>query len=123
MSKLPRMADLMAQLRAAVEEFGDATPINKLPTNTQLVDPSGYTATKPGPIGAAHTAVVFHVDEHGIAFGSLVVKDGTPDLHRTEQIRMYGRKKRTIQETATFPAVSTDDLKDNPNEAADFHDD
>ena len=120
---LPKIADLMAQLRAAVEEFGDATPIAKLPTNTQLVDPSGYTATKPGPIGAAHTAVVFHVDEHGIAFGSLAVKDGTPDAHRRVQRKMYGNKNRTIKETGTFPAVSTDDLKDNPNEAADFNDD
>lgn len=64
-----------------------------VPTDTELPS-DGYDRTEPGPVGAAHTALVMHMDEHGIAKLSLVKKDGTPDVKRTELLRMYSKRKK-----------------------------
>lgn len=72
------------------QEVVEAEPV-------QLPGPAaddGYSATKVGYNGAARTALVLHYDARGITHGSLVVKDGTLDVHRAEQIAMYARQKR-----------------------------
>jgi len=112
------MADVMATLRAAMAEFGGDTPIRQAMRNSEPLD-DGMLGDKPNMAGHAKTAVVFHVDEHGIAFGSLAVKDGTPGAHQVSQRKMYAKKNRKVREWGWYPAISTEQLKDNTNEALD----
>jgi hypothetical protein len=85
------------------DAYTQAETDEPLPVLTDAEIDDGYRATKPGIIGAARTALVLHADDDGVVFGSLVVKDGTPDVHRNAQIALYSRLKRERRAARTTP--------------------
>lgn len=96
------MADLLAQLRAAVAEFGGDTEVSKLTLDLDRdageVE-TGYWSQVPNPArGGKSPPLYARIDEGGIGFEYAAEDDGKPDIHRQEQQKLYSRLKRERRE-------------------------
>jgi hypothetical protein len=107
---LPKIADLLVQLRAAVREFGGDQRISEMPTGPLPDDP--YLLDKPRIIGASKQALVVTETENGIKL-SLVTKDGTPDVHRAELMKRYSKRKK---DWAAFSAQQEKRINDSSSD-------
>lgn len=110
-----RFPDLLSMLRAAVAEYGSETAISELPTGPLPDD--GYARTEPGPVGAARTALLMHIDEHGPKLSLVQKEKELDDVQRASLKKLYGNRARIIRATGTYRGASTDELTENPNEA------